>query len=261
MGVRLDPGGDWLGVADILGSGVGVDVGRSVPVDVGGGVPVAVGGVAELVAVALVVGAAVGGATVGDGVGDEVGRATAVHVDVAVLVGVGVRVGVVELTGGTLGVTVFVGTSWLPMRTMIWDSAPRFSLTSRKRAVSRVSPSGKALSAFITLQNCTTRGAEEMKVGEPNASTVQARAGFVLAWKVQLKSLSASATVCVMLKSGGSNPGMPPAVHTPPGSPSPRGREASICRSGRSVGSLAFQLNSTLPTAAPSVPGTASRTS
>jgi hypothetical protein len=42
-----------------------------------------------------------------------------------------------------------------------------------------------------------------MKVGEPNALTVQARAGLALARKVQLKSLSASATVCVMLKSGG----------------------------------------------------------
>jgi hypothetical protein len=123
-----------------------------------------------------------------------------------------------------------------------------------------VSPSGKALSAFTTLQNCTTRGAEEMKVGEPNASTVQARDGLELDWKVQLKSFNASATVCVTLKSGGSKPGMPPAVHTP-GSPSPSGRDASICRSGRSVGSLTFQLNSTLPTAAPSLPGTASRTS
>jgi hypothetical protein len=49
-------------------------------------------------------------------------------------------------------------------------------------------------------------------------------------------------------------------MHTP-GSPSPSGRDASICRSGRSVGSLAFQLNNTLPTVAPSLPGTASRTS
>lgn len=264
VGVRLACEGGWLGVglgvtvADRLevavALGVVPSVGCRVAVEVGLNVEVGVG-VDAAVAVLVRVGVADGMA--GDAVGEGVGRAS---VGVAVLLGVGVRVGVLEFVGVRLGVAVSVATGWLPIRTTIWNGAPRFPLTSRTRPARMVSPGGKVLSALMTVQNCTRCAAEETKAGESNASTVQARLGLVLAWKAQLKSFNAFATDCVMLKSGGSKPGMPPAVHTP-GSPSPSGREASICRSGRAVGSLEFQLNSTVPTAAPSLPGTASRTS
>ena len=230
VGVRLACEGGWLGVE------LGVTV-------------------ADRLEVAVALGVV---PSVGCRVAVEVGLN--VEVGVAVLLGVGVRVGVLEFVGIRLGVAVSVATGWLPIRTTIWNGAPRFPLTSRTRPVRMVSPGGKVLSALMTAQNCTRCAAEETKAGESNASTVQARLGLVLAWKAQLKSFNAFATDCVMLKSGGSKPGMPPAVHTP-GSPSPSGREASICRSGRAVGSLEFQLNSTVPTAAPSLPGTASRTS
>jgi hypothetical protein len=266
VGVRLACEGGWLGVglgvtvADRLevavALGVVPSVGCRVAVEVGLNVEVGVG-VDAAVAVLVRVGVADGMA--GDAVGEGVGRAS-VDVGVAVLLGVGVRVGVLEFVGVRLGVAVSVATGWLPIRTTIWNGAPRFPLTSRTRPARMVSPGGKVLSALMTVQNCTRCAAEETKAGESNASTVQARLGLVLAWKAQLKSFNAFATDCVMLKSGGSKPGMPPAVHTP-GSPSPSGREASICRSGRAVGSLEFQLNSTVPTAAPSLPGTASRTS
>ena len=60
-------------------------------------------------------------------------------------------------------------------------------------------------------------------------------------------------------KSGGSKPGIPPSAHTS-GWPSPNGREASIWRSGRVVGSLEFDSNTAVPTAKPSAPGSASTT-
>lgn len=297
VGVRLAGEADWLGVVDALGYGVAVggevdvrvavgcavQVGLGVTVadrlevavalgvvaGVGCGVAVEVGLVAVEVglnvevgvdvAVAMLVSVGVADGMAGDDVGEGVGRAR-VDVGVAVLVGVAVRVGVLEFVGVRLGVAVSVATGWLPMRTTIWNGVPRLPLTSRTRPVRMVSPGGKVLSALMTAQNCTRRAAEETKAAESNASTVQARAGLVLAWKAQLKSFNAFATDCVIPKSGGLKPGMPPAVHTP-GSPSPSGREVSICRSGRAVGSLGFQLNSTVPTAAPSLPGTASRTS
>lgn len=264
VGVRLACEGGWLGVglgvtvADRLevavALGVVPSVGCRVAVEVGLNVEV---GIDAAVAVLVRVGVADGMA--GDAVGEGVGRAS-VDVDVGVLLGVGVRVGVLEFVGVGLDVAVSVATGWLPIRTTIWNGAPRFPLTSRTCPVRMVSPGGKVLSALMTAQNCTRCAAEETKAGESNASTVQAWLGLVLAWKAQLKSFNAFAMDCVMLKSGGSKPGMPPAVHTP-GSPSPSGRKASICRSGRAVGSLEFQLNSTVPTAAPSLPGTASRTS
>ena len=256
VGVRLACEGGWLGVVDALGYGVAVWGAVGVRVAVGCAVHVGLGvTVADRLEVAVALGVV---PSVGCRVAVEVGLN--VEVGVAVLLGVGVRVGVFEFVGVRLGVAVSVATGWLPIRTTIWNGAPRFPLTSRTRPVRMVSPGGKVLSALMTAQNCTRCAAEETKAGESNASTVQARLGLVLAWKAQLKSFNAFATDCVMLKSGGSKPGMPPAVHTP-GSPSPSGREASICRSGRAVGSLEFQLNSTVPTAAPSLPGTASRTS
>jgi hypothetical protein len=273
VGVRLACEGGWLGVVDALGYGVAVwgavgvcvavgcavhvwlDVTVAVWLDVTVAVWLGVM-VADRLEVAVALGVM---PSVGCRVAVEVGLN--VEVGVTVLVGVAVRVGVLELVGVRLGVAVSVATGWLPMRTTIWNGAPRLPLTSRTRPVRMVSPGGKVLSALMTAQNCTRCAAEETKAGESNASTVQARLGLVLAWKVQLKSFNAFATGCVMVKSGGSKPGMPPAVHTPVGSPSPSGREASICRSGRAVGSLEFQLNSTVPTAAPSLPGTASRTS
>ena len=254
VGVRLAGEADWLGVVDALGYGVAVggevdvrvavgcavQVGLGVTVadrlevavalgvvaGVGCGVAVEVGlvavevglnvevGVGVDVAVAMLVSVGVADGMAGDDVGEGVGHAR-VDVGVAVLVGVAVRVGVLELVGVGLGVAVSVGTGWLPIRTTIWNGAPRFPLTSRTRPVRMVSPGGKVLSALMTAQNCTRCAAEETKAGESNASTVQARLGLVLAWKAQLKSFNAFATDCVMLKSGGFKPGMPPPVHTP----------------------------------------------
>lgn len=203
------------------------------------------------------VGGRVGGSVI---VGEVVRRDTAVHVGVAVLAAVGLCVGIAEFTDVGLGVAVAVEIGWLPMRTTICDGTPKFPLTSRTSAVTTVSPNGNAFSAFTTMQNCTTCGSWETKLGAPKASTVQARVGLVLTSKPQLKSFNAFDTGCVKLKSGGLKPGMPPAVHTP-ASPSPSDLDASTCKSGRSLGSLEFQLNSNLPTSAPALPGTASRTS
>lgn len=122
-----------------------------------------------------------------------------------------------------------------------------------------VSPGGKPFSALITRQNCTTCSAEERKLGDPKAFTVHARAGLVLASEPQLMSFSAFATAWDRPKSGGSKAGTPPPSHTP-GPPSPSGREVSTCTSGRAVGSFGFQSNTTIPTGAPSLPGTASIT-
>ncbi len=115
----------------------------------------------------------------------------------------------------------------MPIRMTICDSGPAAPDVSARRAVSVVSPGGKTLSALITKQNCTTPGTDDIKLGEPKASTVHARAGFVFASKAQLKSFNAFEMVWIGLKSGGSTPGTPPAVHTP-GRPFPSAREASI---------------------------------
>jgi hypothetical protein len=199
VGVRLACEGDWLGVVDALGYGVTVHVAVAVTVADGLNVGVVVG----VVAVAVLVGVGVVDGMAGDAVGEGVGRARVdVGVGVAVLLGVGVRVGVLEFVGVRLGVAVSVATGWLPMRTTIWNGAPRLPLTSRTCAVKMLSPGGKVLSALMTAQNCTRCAAEETKAGESNASTVQARLGLVLAWKAQLKSFNAFATDCVVLKSG-----------------------------------------------------------
>jgi hypothetical protein len=124
-----------------------------------------------------------------------VGIGTIVQVGVAVFDGVSVRVGVTVVTGVALGARVAVATGWLPILTMRWDNGPKVPLTSRNWTVRTVSPGGKILSALTTMQNCTTRGAEEIKLGELNASTVQARARLVFAPKAQLKSLRAFDTV------------------------------------------------------------------
>src|SRR5438067_124979 len=70
--------------------------------------------------------------------------------------------------------------------------------------------------------------------------------------KRQAKSLMASATGWVGEKSGGSIAGTPPNLpgplsHTAAVGLSPSGRDTSICRSGKTVGSLGFQLKALLP--------------
>lgn len=78
--------------------------------------------------------------------------------------------------------------------------------------------------------------------------------------KPQPKSFRASATACVVPKSGGSNPGIPPTRQTP-GLPSPSARDASTCRSGRALGSPRIESNTTFPTSLPLLPDTTSITS
>ncbi len=132
-----------------------------------------------------------------------------------------------------------------------------FPPRSRTCAVSTVSPNGSAFGTLTRRQNCTTPGDAETNAGWPNASTVQARPPLVATANPQPKSFRASVTCWVRLKSAGSNPGIPPPVHTA-GSPSPSGREASICKSGRTSGSPGLSLNTEVPTASPLPPGTAS---
>jgi len=170
-----------------------------------------------------------------------------------------VRVTVGELVTVAVAVAVALGTGWFPVRMVICDTAPKFPSRSRSCTVSLVSPWGKLLSAFITWQNCTTCGPEERKAGEPKPSTVHACAGLVVTSKPQAKSLSAFEIACVTLKSGGLIPGTPPPSHTPT-PPFPSGREDSIWRSGRALGSFVCQLKTTVPTGAPLSPATASIT-
>ena len=240
-------------------------MGVSVGVGVRGNVPVGVTvGLIAKVTLGVMVGepgvvnlgaeVAVGWGTVGVRDGEDVGVAVRVTVAVAVRVAVG------ELVTVGLAVPVALGTGWFPIWMVICDTAPKFPSRSRSCTVSLVSPGGKLLSAFITWQNCTTCGPEERKAGEPKPSTVHACVGLVLKTKPQAKSLSAFDIACVILKSGGLSPGMPPPSHTP-APPSPSGREVSICRSGRALGSLICQLKTTVPTGAPLFPATASITS
>lgn len=138
----------------------------------------------------------------------------AVAVGIVVLVGVRVRVGVMVGVAVGGGVAVLVGVGWLPMRTTNCVTGPTVPLVSRTWTATSVSPSANAFPASTTKQNWVTKGSDDTKVGEPNASTVQARRDAVATVKAHPKSLSAFATRWVGPKSKGSKPGTPPSVQT-----------------------------------------------
>jgi hypothetical protein len=164
-----------------------------------------------------------------------------------------VRVGV------RLTVAVAVGTGWSPMRMMMESRSPTFPSSSRMRANTVVSPSGKLCSALGRKQNCTRRDAGDTKVASPKASMVHAVARLAFARNSHPISLSASATSWFKEKSGGLKPGMPRLVQTNR-SPSPSGKETWTCRSGLRSGSSELELKIVFPTEASLRPGTASMT-
>jgi hypothetical protein len=81
--------------------------------------------------VGVAVGVTDGRIRVAVGEGEAVGLTTAVQVGVNVRTGSVVRVGVIEGFAVGLGVTVGVAAGWLPIRTVRYDSGPRFPFTSR----------------------------------------------------------------------------------------------------------------------------------
>lgn len=132
------------------------------------------------------------------------------------------------------------------------------------RTVTRVSPSGKAISEPTPSvgQNCT-RVVLTTKLGScwrlrVHASPLEARA-----LKRQLRSLIAFADACEPPNIGGSVAGTPPIGGSGPLShtfvlPLPSGRETTIWRLGSRFGSLRLELNVVCPTARLDGPGRAS---
>src|SRR5437870_4471271 len=83
--------------------------------------------------------------------------------------------------------------------------------------------------------------------------------------KRQARSLTASATICVVEKSAGLTAGTPPSSAGESSQtaalPSPRGCDTSISRYGSTVGSAGLQLNVLVPIGEPVPPGRPSTTS
>ena len=178
--------GTWVPVVDAVGVGilVGDNVGDEVEVVVG----VSVG---CLVRVGEEVGV---GVVLEVGVEVDVGMAVAVGLGVMVLVGLNVRVGVLVGVDVACEVLVRVGVGWLPIRTMRRARGPTVPPESRTWTATSVSPFANDFAAAITRQNCVTNGSEDTNVGEPNASTVQARRAAAATVQAQEKSFNPLAT-------------------------------------------------------------------
>lgn len=147
---------------------------------------------------------------------------------------------------------------------MIDLAGPGAPMTSVTRAVTRVSPSGKAISEPTPTagQNCT-RVVDTTKLGSCWLLRVQASPVVARALNRQLRSLMALAAAWLPPNIGGSTAGTPPIGGSGPSShtsllPLPSARETTTCRLGSRFGSSRLELNVFCPTGRPLWPGRAS---